>query len=208
MRRMQKRLSTRTSFAFGETELTYTFAQGTLVKETSFDYLHLPRSRRHIALSDWSRFQLGLLLLIAGAIAIAVEARLSGFHPLELLWLAPGCLLLALFATRQAHFLIIEGGGEALWIIDDKACHEIVAEMDRRRRDRIADIYGHLNLANEAYLEIRKIEWLVTEAVLTRDEADEQIRIVNGVAIARAEAAAEGKDKGLRGLFEKEAIAG
>lgn len=208
MRRMQKRLSTRTSFAFGETELTYTFAQGTLVKETSFDYLHLPRSRRHIALSDWSRFQLGLLLLIAGAIAIAVGARLSGFHPLELLWLAPGCLLLALFATRQAHFLIIEGGGEALWIIDDKACHEIVAEMDRRRRDRIADIYGHLNLANEAYLEIRKIEWLVTEAVLTRDEADEQIRIVNGVAIARAEAAAEGKDKGLRGLFEKEAIAG
>lgn len=208
MRRMQKRLSTRTSFAFGETELTYTFAQGTLVKETSFDYLHLPRSRRHIALSDWSRFQLGLLLLIAGAIAIAVEARLSGFHPLDLLWLAPGCLLLALFATRQAHFLIIEGGGEALWIIDDKACHEIVAEMDRRRRDRIADIYGHLNLANEAYLEIRKIEWLVTEAVLTRDEADEQIRIVNGVAIARAEAAAEDKDKGLRGLFEKEAIAG
>jgi len=205
---MQKRLSTRTSFAFGETELTYTFAQGTLVKETSFDYLHLPRSRRHIALSDWSRFQLGLLLLIAGAIAIAVEARLSGFHPLELLWLAPGCLLLALFATRQAHFLIIEGGGEALWIIDDKACHEIVAEMDRRRRDRIADIYGHLNLANEAYLEIRKIEWLVTEAVLTRDEADEQIRIVNGVAIARPEAAAEGKDKGQRGLFEKEAIAG
>jgi hypothetical protein len=80
--------------------------------------------------------------------------------------------------------------------------------MDRRRRDRIADIYGHLNLANEAYLEIRKIEWLVTESVLTRDEADEQIRIVNGVAIARTEAAAEAKDAGARGLFEKEAIAG
>ena len=208
MRRMQKRLSTRTSFAFGETELTYTLEQGPSVSETTLDYMHLPRSRRHIAMRDWSRFQLGSLLLIAGAIAIVAEARLMGFNPLELLWLAPGCLLLALFATRQAHFLIIEGGGEALWIIDDKACHGIVAEMDRRRRDRIADIYGHLNLANEAYLEIRKIEWLVTESVLTRDEADEQIRIVNGVAIARTEAAAEAKDAGARGLFEKEAIAG
>lgn len=207
MRRTQKRLLTRTSFSFGDTELTYTFEHGKSVREVVVDYFRLSRSRRHTALRNWSRFQLGSLLVMAGSIAILAQTRLAGLDPLAALWLLPGAFYLSLFMLRQSHFLILEGAGDPLWVIDDKSRYAIVAELDRRRRERLSDIYGQLNLANEAYLEIRKIEWLVEESVLTRDQADDQIRLVNGVGIARAEAANEARQAGALGMFEREAIA-
>jgi hypothetical protein len=108
---------------------------------------------------------------------------------------------------RRGHFLIAQGGGEQLWIIDDASRHAIIAELDRRRRQRLLDIYGQPNLVNEPYLEIRKIVWLVEEYVLTRDQADDQVRIVNGVGIERTEAADGSRGSGTSGLFDLEAVA-
>lgn len=204
----QKRLHTRTSFSFGDTELTYAFEHFGSIQERVVDYFELARStaRSHTNLRDWSRFQLGGLLTIAGCFAIITQTRLAGFETAAMLWLAPGSLYLALFMFRRGHFLVMQGAGEPLWIIDDASRHAIVAELDLRRRERLRDIYGQLNLANEAYLEIRKIEWLVEESVFTRDQADDQIRLVQGVTIARAEAAEESRQSaGV--LFEREAIA-
>jgi hypothetical protein len=208
MRQSQKRLHTRTTFLFGETELTYAFEHLGSIQERVVDYFQLApsTSRTHTSLRHWSRFQLGALLTIAGSIAIVAQIRLAGFDPLAMLWLAPGSVYLALFMLRRGHFLVMQGAGEPLWIIDDASRHAIVAELDRRRRERLLDLYGQLNLANEAYLEIRKIEWLVEESVLTRDQADDQIRIVKGVAIARAEAS-EAARQPASGMFEREAIA-
>jgi hypothetical protein len=209
MRQTQKRLHTRTMFKYGETELTYAFEHVGSIQERVVDYLEVSRStsRCHTAVRDWSRLQLGALLIIAGILAIVAQTRLVGFDPLAMLWLMPGCIYLALFTFRQGHFLVLQGAGEPLWVIDDASRHSIVAELDRRRRERLHDIYGQLNLANEAYLEIRKIQWLVEESILTRDQADDQIRIVNGVAIARAEASDLSRAAGAGGLFERESIA-
>jgi hypothetical protein len=208
MRQTQKRLHTRTSFSFGETELIYAFEHLGSIQERVVDYFELSpsTSRSHTSLRDWSRLQLGALLTIGGILAIVAQARLAGFNPLAMLWLAPGCVYLALFMLQRGHFLVLQGAGEPLWIIDDASRHSIVAELDRRRRERLFELYGKINLANEAYLEIRKIEWLVEESILTRDQADDQIRIVNGVAIARADASEEARQPA-GGLFEREAIA-
>lgn len=208
MKLTQKRLFTHTSFSFGETDLTYTIDQGGAKRELVVDYFELRRSRRHTAQRDWSRFQLGSLLVIAGAIAILIQARLIGMNPLAMLWLVPGAVYLGLFLLRQSHFLIIQCGGDTLWIIDDKSRHDIVAELDRRRRERLIDLYGQVNVSNEPYLEIRKIEWLVEESIFTREQADDQIRLVNGIAIARAEAKDESRQAATFGMFEREAIAG
>lgn len=208
MKLTQKRLFTRVSFDFGETDLTYTFDERGATRQLVMDYFELKRSRRHTAQRDWSRFQLGSLLAISGAIAILAQARLVGLNPLAMLWLVPGVAYLGLFLLRQSHFLVVQCGDNPLWIIDDKSRHDIVAELDRRRRERLIDLYGQVNVANEPYLEIRKIEWLVEEAVLTREQADDQIRLVNGLAIARAEAKEEAQQAGGFGMFEREAIAG
>jgi hypothetical protein len=207
MKIAQKRLSTLTLFAFGDTELTYSFEQHGSALESVVDYLHLSRSRHYTATRDWRRFQLGALLVIAGCLAIVAHARLAGFNPLAVICLAPGIIYLCLFMARQGHFLVAQGGDEQLWIIDDGSRRAIVAELDRRRRQRLLDIYGQLNLANEPYLEIRKIEWLVEESVLTRDQADDQIRMVNGVAVARAQATDGSREPGESGFFDLEAVA-
>lgn len=207
MRLTQKRLQTRTAFTFGETELTYSFEDRESRQEYVVDYFQLSRTRRHAARRDWSRLQFALVLAAAGATTILTQTLAIGFQPLALLWLSPSALYLALFLFRQTHFLVVQSPEHQLLVIDDRSRQAIVAELDRRRRERIADIYGNINLANEAYLEIRKIEWLVEEAVLTRDQADDQIRTVNGVAIARSAAAQDVRDSGRRTMFEREAIA-
>ena len=43
----------------------------------------------------------------------------------------------------------------------------------------VAELYGPLNLANDPQLEIRKIEWLVAQSILTREQADQQIAQVH-----------------------------
>jgi hypothetical protein len=207
MKYEQKRVLARTMFAFNDTELQYSFRYGNTVEESSFDYFEVSRTRKHAALRDWSRFQLGMLLVLVGLVAIAAQSRLIGFNALSLLWLAPGATLLALFTFAQTHFVTLQAGGRPVWIIDDKSTHAIVAEIDRRRRDRLADLYGALNLANEPYLELRKIEWLVAESVLTRDEANDQIARVNAAVAGKAAAARGEAEAETHGMFAREAIA-
>jgi len=47
----------------------------------------------------------------------------------------------------------------------------------------------------------------VEESVLTRDQADDQIRMVNGVAVARAQATDGSREPGESGFFDLEAVA-
>jgi len=203
----QKRTSTRTEFGFGETELRYSFRHGPSVEETTFDYFAVSRGRKHTAIRDWSRFQLGALLALMGLIAIAAQSRMLGFELYTLAYLMPGAVLLGFFAFAQTHFVVMQAGGSPLWVIDDATGQSIIAEIDRRRRDRLADLYGALNLANEPYLEIRKIEWLVNESVLTRDEADFQIARVHAAAASKVASEDEAAEAELHSLFAREAIA-
>ena len=82
----QRRIQTTTSFAFGETELAYTFRQGQSVREVVFDYFDVARDRKFAAQRDWDRLQLGLLLTIAGVCLMVAQARMTGFTPFGALW--------------------------------------------------------------------------------------------------------------------------
>lgn len=206
----QKRVRARASFDFGLTTLSYSFREGRELHQQVFDYFEIARGRRHIARRDWSRLQLGLLLTILGVCVLMTQAKFGGLTPWSPLWLAPGAALLAMFSFSQSHFLVFQAAGQPVWIVDDNRARDIVVEIDRRRRDRLAEIYAPLNLANEPYLEIRKIEWLVEESVLTRDQAEDQIAQVNAVVAARAvaaAAAAEAAEAETHGMFAREAIA-
>lgn len=209
MKIFQKRTGTTASFVFGETQLTYVFRYGASVHEHVVDYFEILRGRKHTAQRDWSRLQLGILLTILGAIALVAQARLTGLSGWSSLWFAPGALYLALFAFFQGHFVTYQAAGNPFWIIDNKRARDIVVEIDRRRRDRLAEIYGPLNLMNDPATEIRKIEWLVGESVLTRDQADDQIARVTAAAAARAAALADtaAEQAGTHDMFRREAIA-
>lgn len=191
MEKNQKGSRARTSFGFGETELTYAFRYGAAVYETVADYFEIQPARKFARRHDWSQLQYGLAMVAVGLAAIAAQAILAEATPISALWLVPGAILLALFVLRPDHFRIFQAASTPLWILEDRSALGIIAEIELRRRNRLADIYGPLNFANESYLEIRKIEWLVLESVFTRDEADRQIASVHAHIAGKAAAAAE-----------------
>lgn len=203
----QKRVAARATFAFGEKELNYSFRYDRSEHEAIVDYIDIEKDRKHVAQRDWSRFHLGLLLLAAGLIALGAQTVVAGASALSALWILPGAAVLAIFAFSQGHFVALHAGNTPVWIIDDKSRHDVIAEIDRRRRDRIAELYGPLNLANEPYLEIRKIEWLVLESVLTRETADRQISMIEAHAASKAAAAEEAEENYASSLFAREALA-
>lgn len=203
----QKRVSARTAFAFGDTQLSYSMRFGASVHEIVADYFEISRSRRHTSRRDWSRLRSGALFSVAGLAAMTAQAILLGVNPWMALWLVPGLMLIAAFTFFRGHYVELSAAGEPVWIIDNKSTRTIVAEIDRRRRDQLAALYGPLNLANEPYLEIRKINWLVEEAVFTREEADLQIDRIHAFAAAKAEARSEQLSAAGADAFAREALA-
>lgn len=203
----QKRVSARTAFAFGDTQLSYSMRFGESVHEIVADYFQIDRSRRHTSRRDWSRFRSGALLSVAGLVVLIAQFAVFGPVLWGVMWLLPGAAMIALFLFVRGHYLELSAGGDPVWVIDTKSTRTIVAEIDRRRRDQLAELYGPLNLANEPYLEIRKIEWLVEESVFTREEADLQIGKINALAAAKLEARVAELAIPASGLFAREALA-
>ena len=205
VKKQQKRSRAEAIFAFGETELNYAFRYGASIHETVADYFEIAPARKFVAQRDWKKFQLGALVSMLGLTAMAVQIAFTGSPVLAALWLTPGLAVLALFVLRQNHFRVIEASGEPVWILDDRNSHDILSEIELRRRKRLAEIYGPLNLNNEPRLEIGKIEWLVVESVLSREEADRQIAHV--AAWGTEKDAAAGIATAPAQMFSQEALA-
>ncbi len=205
MKKLQKRTNVEATFEFGETDLVYSLHYGSSVSKVVTDYFEIVPQRKFVARRDWSKFGFGgLLTLIAGA-AIAAETYVRGVQPLSALWFAPALAVLVGFLFVRNHFRVFEASGDPIWIIEGSDSREIIAEIELRRRDRIAQIYGAINYANEPELEFNKIEWLVLESVFTRDEANNQTAILKA-HIAEKAVAAELQDE-IRQFFPREAIA-
>lgn len=203
----QKRDAARATFAFGKTELSYSFRCGRTDHRIAADYVQFDRARKHAARRDWARFRLGVLLSFAGFGAVIAQGIFFGVSSWLTLWVMPGLFVLALFIVSQSHFVVLHAGDDPVWVIEGASSRKVIAEIDRRRRDRIAELYGPLNLANEPYLEIRKIEWLVLESVLTREAADSQIAMVETHVARKAAAIESATNRDNAGMFAREALA-
>ena len=129
----QKRVSVRTQFAFGDTQLSYSMRFGASVHEIVADYFQIQRSRRHTARRDWSRFRSGAAFTLAGLTAMTAQLVILGASLWMSLWLVPGLALIGAFVLVRGHYLELNADGDAFWIIDDKSTRTIVAEIDRRR---------------------------------------------------------------------------
>ena len=202
--KQQKHAHSETSFVFGETELSYAFRYGASLHETVADYFEITPARKFIAQHDWSGFRFAALVALLGLTAAAAQTYIADASAPAMFWLAPGLALLLNFYFRPDHFRIFQAAGDRLWIIEDRNAQTIIAEIELRRRNRLAEVYGPLNLSNEPRLEIGKIEWLFLESVLTREEADTQIAQIEA-AVAEKSAAAE-TPTALPQMFAREAI--
>lgn len=205
MEKQQKHARAEATYAFGKTDLNYEFRYGASVHRIVADYFEITPARKFTSRHDGSQLHYAIAMATVGLAAMAAQTFLSGATPLSALWLIPGVAYFALFAFRPDHFRIFQAAGDPVWILEDRHAHDIIGEIELRRRNRLAEIYGPLNLANDPRLEIGKIQWLVEESVLTREEADRQIAMVEA-SVAEKAAAAEVQTS-LPGFSTAEAIA-
>lgn len=205
MKKQQTRANVEATFEFGETELIYSLRYGASVCKVVTDYFEIIPQRKFVARRDWSQFWFGALLTLIAAAAVAAQTYVQGAQPLSALWFAPSVAVLVGFLFVRNHFRVFQASGEPIWIAEGSDAGGIIAEIELRRRDRIAQVYGPINYANEPELEINKIEWLVLESVFTRDQADKQIAMVKAHVDEKA-AAAEQRDAVLQ-IFPRETIA-
>lgn len=206
MRKQQTRANVEATFAFGETELNYSLRYGSSVREVVTDYFEIIPQRKFVARRDWSKLWFGALLTLVAVAAVAAQTYVEGAQMFTALWFAPALVVLTGFVFVRDHFRVFQASGEPILILEGSDASGIIAEIQLRRRDRIAQVYGQINYANEPELEINKIEWLVLESVFTREEADKQIAMVQAHVAEQAAAAADAIDV-MPQFFAREALA-
>lgn len=205
MKKQQKRTNIETTFEFGETDLVYTFRYRSSVCEVVTDYFEIVPQRKFVARRDWSQFGFGALLTSIASAAVAAETYVHGVQPLSALWFAPALMVMVSFLFVRNHIRVFQASGQPIWIIEGSDSGAIIAEIELRRRDRIAQVYGAINYANEPELEFNKIEWLVLESVFTRDQANDQIAALKAHIAVKA-AAVQSHDEIMQN-FTREALA-
>lgn len=181
-RTQQKRFATTASFQFDDACLEYGVADNSGERQVVIDYAKLPlKSRRVFEKNIWLR-NVGLVWCALGALALGAALisgeglRGSGF------WLILGFGCLAVFKATQTRYTVFDTEEGSIWIVEDAQHGEIVAELMKRRRDRLVNLYGALNLANGPEQEVQKVEWLVQQQALSREEADTKIREIRAQA--------------------------
>ena len=179
----QRRLSTRTSFEFGDTELTYSVRDRSGERDFVKDYAEIPLGKRRVFdRNEWLR-NVGLLWCLIGIANIGLGLYSNQFSLWSGFWLVIGSGCLAFYAFSKKSFTVIDVDGGPVFILEDKQFPTILAEIETRRKTRLYNLYGALNLENDPDNERGKIEWLVRQKVLSREEADLQLaQLRTGVA--------------------------
>lgn len=171
----QKRLGTNISFEFADTELTHAIRDKSGERDSTTDYAEIGLSKRRVfETKEWYR-NVGILWCIIGLASVAFDLYNNNLGVLSGFWLVIGSGCLIYYFVTKTSYTVIDTEQGSLWVIEDKQQPQIVSEIEKRRKARLYDMYGALNLDNDADRELAKIEWLVKQKVLTRQEADLQI---------------------------------
>lgn len=167
----QKNRSTKLSFAFGPTELTYHIIDQSGEVEFLIDYAELPGNSRRIFMKTFFR-NLGIVFCVLGLIALASAAAGGAMWTNALPLLIMGAAWLGAYYWNRANYTVLDTVKGPIWILEDKQLDAIHGEIKSRRKARILEIYGKVDPQRPPDVEIAKFEWLVKERVLTREEAE------------------------------------
>lgn len=171
----QKRLGTNISFEFADTELTHAIRDKSGERDSTTDYAEIGLNKRRVfETKEWYR-NVGILWCIIGVASVAFDLYNGNLGVLSGFWLVIGSGCLIYYFVTKTSYTVIDTEQGSLWVIEDKQQPQIVSEIEKRRKARLHDLYGALNLENDADRELARIEWLVKQKVLTRQEADLQI---------------------------------
>lgn len=165
----QRQLFTATIFEFRPEQLHYTFKTPRLARRLAIDYADISVASRRIAQRHDAYFHVGLVLVALGAIfgayVYATEQRLAGFS--YALW---GLLFVIAYFVQRSTFIVFSVGGEPLIVLDDKMAPEIIARIDRHRKQRCIELLCAPELVGDAAKRQEFVSWLLEQRVLAAEE--------------------------------------
>lgn len=171
----QKRMATTTEFSFDERSLHYVVEDNSGRIEFEIDYAEIPFKRRQVfQRNNWLR-NVGLIWCVIGAFELGLALAGGGALSGKGFWILIGIGCLAVYRATWTAYTVFDTREGSIWVIRNAQHDEIVGLIESRRRERILTAFGRLDLDNDPEREVQKIEWLVREKVLARDEADRQI---------------------------------
>lgn len=175
MKFAQKRLGTRIDLDFAATELTCSIRDKSGERDFTTDYAEIATGKRRVFDNkDWFR-NVGVLWCIIGLASLGIDLYNNALGLWSGFWLVIGTGCLIYYAVSKSSFTLIDTQSGPIWILEDGQLQAIVSEIEKRRKERLYSLYGGIDLDADPNQEIGKIEWLVRQKVLTREEADRQI---------------------------------
>ena len=165
----QRQLFTATTFDFRPQQLNYTFKTPRLARQLAIDYADISVAARRIAQRHDAYFQVGLVLValgvLYGAYVYAAEQRMAGFA--YALW---GLLFVIAYYVQRSTFIMFSVGGEPLIVLDDKLAPEILARIERHRKQRCIELLCAPELAGDAAKRQEFVAWLLEHRILAAAE--------------------------------------
>jgi len=168
----QKRALYKTTFEFGDEELTYTFDNSRAKAGGTVAYHKIPGRMTYREIKLWwvkyAFVSYAVLCLIAGFSYGSVEGweALPGTAVMAL----PAFVFIAVLLMRKPTALTAISVNPVLFIIHDSRHQAILDEIMKRRAEMMKKKLAQVDFNTPYYEETRKFNWLKEEGIITEPE--------------------------------------
>lgn len=175
----QKRMATKTSFKFDDTELHHLVRDNSGEIEFSVSYGAIPaKPRKVFNRNNWLR-NVGVIWVVLGLISVGLalvgargdESSILGSS----FWLFIGLGCLAFYRLTWSEYSVYDTEVGSIWVVHDDQHDDIVAAMQERRKERLLAWFHSLEFEGNVENEIDTIEWLEKNGVFSADQARDRI---------------------------------
>ena len=174
----QKKLSNKTAFVFKDNYLSYSLKDKQGSGDFDIRYTDFPKKpSEYIEQNEWLR-NVGAIWLLMGSYIVFQKMYNTGVFPGINIWMILGALCLIWFFVGITKFSLFTTEKTHVFVIKDKNHDQIVSEILNRRKEKYLELYGDINPENEIQYEIDKFKWLEEEGILTPEEVDQKIALL------------------------------
>jgi hypothetical protein len=187
----QSRLGTKLKIEFAPERLRYTISDhsGSRTFDAFYETLKVdsfPTVTTRRTIWRVRIVYVAIAVFLLATVVSNISKPLAGALVIAAVLLVPLYWLGQIFGLVSVTFTLIEtnppapgSGGHSIRILKDKDHDEILAEVMRRWKARMALLYGSVNLQADVERETKKFEWLRQRGVIDDERFQRALRILN-----------------------------
>lgn len=175
---VQKKFFNTIKFEFGSESFKYYRKDNQTEEQFRVAYTSVPNDRSTFTDKNiWLR-NVGFIWCLLGLIILGFGAVDGSLSIADGLWLLLGAICLIVFKYAQVKYTIFRTAKGNVLVLQNDDHEKVVDEIFKYRREQFLMIYGDINSENDINEEIGKFKWLRDEGVITDNEFDKKIKII------------------------------